>query len=746
MREWKSTACVLCSANCGIEVRLDGRRIERVRGDKAHPASEGYTCEKALRLDHYQNGRHRLTSPMRRCPDGSYEEVDWGTAVAEVAERLGAVRDAHGGQAFLYYGGGGQGNHLGGAYGAALMKALGASYRSNALAQEKTGEFWVNGRMFGTHVSPDVEHAEVAVFVGKNPWQSHGFPRARTVLKAIANDPGRALVVIDPRRSETAEMADVHLAVRPGTDAWCLAGLAAVIVQEGLTDAAFLATYTAGTEAIDVLAGVDVPAYAVRCGVDEALLRATARRIAAADSVAVYEDLGIEQAPHSTLNSWLEKLLFVLVGSYAKPGANHAHTSFANLAGGGGPDGGAGRPTPVGGHRMLGGMVPCNAICDEVLTDHPDRFRAMVIESANPVHSLADSARMREALAACEFVLVIDVAMTETARCADYVLPASSQYEKWEATFFNFEFPRNVFHLREPLLEPLEGTLAEPEIYARLVRALGAYGDADLAPLHDAAGRGRAEFATAFFAAVGSDARLGAVAPLVLYEVLGPTLPDGAAAAASLWPLAHRCARAYPDAVARAGHGEGLAAGEALFDAILAGRSGVTFTLNTYEEAWGMLRTDDARIHLDIPELMGELRGLAGEEPPRLPDGFDVVLSAGERRSSTANTALRDPSWRKKDPHGALRVSTVDAARLGLADGAKARVTTERGSVVAVVEVTDTLQGGHASLPNGLGLSDWREPVLDGAPPNELTASGHRDWFALTPFHKWVPARLEPAT
>ena len=151
--DWQPTACILCECNCGIEVRLggdDGRRFERIRGDKAHPASQGYTCEKALRLDHYQNGRHRLTSPLRRRADGTYEEIDWDTAIAEVAERFAAVRDTHGGESIFYYGGGGQGNHLGGAYATATRAALGSRFRSNALAQEKTGEFWVNAKMLGT--------------------------------------------------------------------------------------------------------------------------------------------------------------------------------------------------------------------------------------------------------------------------------------------------------------------------------------------------------------------------------------------------------------------------------------------------------------------------------------------------------------------------------------------------------------------------------------------------------------------
>src|SRR6476659_7399636 len=185
---WKRTACILCECNCGLEVMLGGdggRHITKVRGDKAHPSSRGYACEKPHRLDHYQHGRDRLTQPLRRREDGTFEPIDWDTAIREVAARLAAVRDAHGGDTIFYYGGGGQGNHLGGAYARATRAALGSVWASNALAQEKTGEFWVDGQLFGRtrcHTSGDFEHAEVALFIGKNPWMSHGLPRARVIL------------------------------------------------------------------------------------------------------------------------------------------------------------------------------------------------------------------------------------------------------------------------------------------------------------------------------------------------------------------------------------------------------------------------------------------------------------------------------------------------------------------------------------------------------------------------------------
>jgi anaerobic selenocysteine-containing dehydrogenase len=748
---WHKTACILCSQNCGVEVQLDGRHLRRFRGDRAHPASQGYTCEKALRLDYYQNARGRLTAPLRRRADGTFEEISWDTAIAEIAERLGRVRDTHGGETIFYYGGGGQGNHLGGAYARATRAALGSTYTSNALAQEKTGEFWVDGQLFGRprcHTSGDFEHAEVVVFVGKNPWHSHGFPRARVTLRALSSDPARALIVIDPRRTETAELADHHLQIRPGTDAFCLSALLGVLVQEDLVDHAFLREHTSGYDELRAaLAAIPVADYAQRAGVAESLVRQVARRIAAAASVATCEDLGIQQAPHSTLNSYLEKLLYLLTGNFAKRGAMNIHTRMASL--GGGKEGG--RTSPVGGHRVITGLIPCNVIADEILTDHPRRFRAMLVESANPAHSLADSARMRAALSALEVLVVIDVAMTETARLAHYVLPAPSQFDKWEATFFNLEFPRNVFQLRAPLFPPPPGTLAEPEIHARLVRALGGLRGVDLAPLHAAAQRipaeGRGPYAEAFLQLSMLRPQLTPLLPVILYETLGPQLPAGAAATAVLWGAAQICAMTYPDSVRRAGfQGEGAALGDQLFYAMLRERSGFPFTVDEYADTWCRIETPDQRIRLAIPELLRELAALPAETATTVDAQFPFVLAAGERRTSTANTIFRDPAWRKKDSEGALRLSPRDAERLGIRDGGRARVTTRTGSAVVAVELTDTLQPGHATLPNGLGLDYPMEsgaPAIAGVPPNELTASADRDWLAGTPWHKHVAARIE---
>lgn len=315
---WHKSACILCENNCGVQIlTAEGQRtFRKIRGDKDHVSTHGYTCNKALRLDHYQNGSQRLTTPLRREADGSFTPVDWDTAIAEVAQRFAAVRNTHGGDKIFFYGGSGQGNHLGGAYAGPFLKALGSRYRSNPLVQEKTGEAWVDAHFTGGQTHGDFERAEVLVFIGKNPFQSHGVARARTVLKEIGKDPARSMIVIDPIRTETADLADFHLQVKPGTDAWCLS---AILVEQDLLDHRFLAEHTRDFDVVAAsVRAIDISAHAAVCGVDEQLLRRAATRIGTAASVSTYEDLGVQQSPNSTLISYLNKLIWLVTGNFAK--------------------------------------------------------------------------------------------------------------------------------------------------------------------------------------------------------------------------------------------------------------------------------------------------------------------------------------------------------------------------------------------------------------------------------------------
>jgi anaerobic selenocysteine-containing dehydrogenase len=744
---WKSTACILCECNCGVEVQLggeDGRHLVKVRGDDAHPASKGYACEKAHRLDFYQNGPHRLTKPLRRRTDGCFEEIDWETAIAEVAARISAVRNEHGGETIFYYGGGGQGNHFPALYSSATRRALGSIHRSSALAQEKTGEFWVATKMVGFYTRADFDYCEVAFFLGKNPWMSHSIPHARVTLKEIARDPARCLIVVDPRRTETAELADIHLQVKPGTDAWLLAAMLGVLVQGTLLADEWLALHADGLdEVVPHFARLPIAKYCEACGVPEELVSKAARRIASAASVASFEDLGVQMNRHSTLVSYLHKLLILMTGNFGKKGSSYVPTMMSPFTAG--HEGGA--RTPVTGSRLIGGLTPCNVIPDEILSDHPKRFRAMLVESGNPAHSLADSARMREALTSLDLLVVVDVALSETARLAHYVFPVASQFEKAEATFFNFEFPNNYFHVRQRLMPPLPGLFSEAELHCRLLEALGELPAEPIAALRASWKESRESFREKFAALAMSDRRVVPLAPALVYRAIGDLLPEGLAEAAGMWLQCQAAARTQPASLARAGFaGEPGEAGDALFDAILAAKSGVVFAVDNWDECFERLRMPNNRVQLAIPELFEELDALATESHFLATTEFPFMLSAVERRSFTANTIIRNPEWRRKDAGGALSINPEDAESIGVADGERERLTTRRGSVEVLVQVSERMQRGHLSLPNGLGL-DF--PAIDGqrvkagVGPNELTRSEDRDWIAGTPWHKSTPARVE---
>lgn len=752
---YKSTACILCALNCGIKVKTENGRITKVIGDKDHPISQGYVCEKAQRMDYYQNGADRLDSPMRRKADGSYEAIDWDTAIKEVAAKLQAVKAEHGGESILYYGGGGQGNHLGGGYGDSLLKALGVKYKSNALAQEKTGEFWVHGKMFATPGHGDFEHAEVSIFIGKNPWQSHGFARSRAVIREIEKDPKRSMIVIDPRVSETAAKADYHLQIKPGTDAWCLAALAGILVQENLVKRDWMAEHTTGFADIEpVLQSIPVAEYAKACGVDEQLLRKTAQRIGEAESVSSFEDLGLQMSVHSTLSSYLQRLLWTTTGHYGRKGTQNAFVPFLSLAKASKGDNSAKKQTgpskkrvsPVVGAKIIIGLIPCNVIPDEILTDHPKRYRAFIVESGNPVHSLADSQRMREAMRAVDVSVVIDVAMTETARQADYVLPAASQFEKAEATFFSLEFPDNAFQVRQPLFDAKPGTLPEAEIHARLLEEMGVLSDKDYAPLRAAAKLGLWAFTPTFLALAALKPKVMKYSPIYLYRSLGETLPKGMEAAAIVWGIALLHIQGNPVSAKRAGFGGPLPlAANKLFKAIINNPSGVTFASATFEDSWKAIGMKDHKINLHIPEMIEELKKIEHEPLPKHQD-FPMILSAGERRTETANTAIRDASWHKKGLYAALRISPQDAEQMGVGTGDVVRLSTRRASAEVPVEVSDMMQPGHISLPNGTGIEYTDEQgnvVKMGLAPNEFSASEDRDFLAGTPWHKHIPAKLE---
>lgn len=753
MGEWHKTACSLCYVNCGLEVQLDGRAITKVRGDKAHPRSRGYLCQKAQRLTWLGNHGDRLDSPLRRAPDGTYERIEWPTALSEIAARLTEVRDADAAAgrpgSFAYVGGGGQGNHSGGAYGSALMKWMRSDRVFNALSQEKTGDFRVNGMMFGSescHISEGVEDCDLLVVIGCNPWMAHGFSNARTVLNTLRNDPDRRLLVIDPRRTETADAADLHLAVRPGGDAYLLAAMIAMILERGGQDDAFLAERTEGfAEVAAVFARVPVDAFLAHAGLDRADVERAVDMVLVARAMTVRVELGVQQGRNSTLNSYLEKLLFLLTGHFGRRGTNNLHTWLAPLWG----NSVGGRRSEITGYPYIGGLLPASTLAEEVLADHPHRARVVWVESANPANTYGNSAEVEYALRAAELSVVVDVAFTESAAQADYVLPAAAQHEKWEFTLFTFEWPHNVFHVRRPLLTPLPGTLVEAEIYARLFEELGVLPGPDvLAELTEVARTDRGRLLAAAGTVMATHPGLSEIAPVLLYRTLGATLPDGAAAMAPLWAACHRSARTMPRAVRRGLDVDldGSALGEELFRRILTDPSGTVFSAHDWDEVWELVRRD--RVRLDLPELLEWVERLDPAADAPDPD-YPYSLVNGQRRTHNANQILRAPAWRRTDPDGALRVREEDLAALGAAAGDWVAVVTAAGRIVVRAEADERMRPMQVALPHGYGMSypdGHGGRVVDGPRINMITIAADRDPIAGTPHHKDVRVRLEPAT
>lgn len=743
----EKTACILCSRNCGLSVGIADGHLVSVRGDDEHVMSKGYLCQKAARLDHYQHHADRLRHPLKRTKDGQFVRVSWEQALTEIAQRLLAIRRQHGGDAFASVGGGGQGNHLGGVYSRQLLAAMGSRYTYNALAQEKTGDFWVNGRLFGhqtCHTTEDVEHADYVIFIGCNPYQSHGIPNARDTLKALQKTPGRTMVVIDPRRTETARQAHVHLQLRPGTDAFLLAAMLAIIVREGLHNKEFIARHCTGFEAVEQsLKGIPVDDYARRADVPLADVERVARGFAQAKHACVRVDLGVQQTLHCTLNGYLEKLLYLITGHFGQRGGNNLHTLMLPMLGHTDErESRKGRPlkrTAFHGMHPIGGIYPPNLLPDEILKAGEKRLRAVFADSTNPALTYADAKAQEAAFRSLELLVVVDVAMTETARLAHYILPAPTQFEKVEATGFNFEFPDNFFHLRAPILESQDDTLPEPEIYTRLLEKMGAI--PRRLPLLSAIARRQPQraryrpYLAALFGTLALRKRWAPFAVSILYRSLGPTLPRGLEAAAFLLPLSEVYARKHRAAVRRAGHRDGAA----LFDAILRGRSGVVMSKHEYEDNWALVKTSDGRVHLGVPEMLQELQALASEPEPVSP----FVLMAGERRAYNANQIYRGPAWRKTDAEGALRMHPDDVKALGLEPNARVTCRTAAGSIEVTVASDDTVRRGVVSLPHGYGQ---RYDGGTGAGPalNVLTSTTHCDPLSKTPFHKYLPVQIEP--
>ncbi len=750
------TVCVLCSHNCGIRVDVKDGRIVAVRGDETNPITHGYVCNKAFSIAHYVEHGDRMRHPMRRRPDGTFEQIDWGTAIREVGAKLGEIRRRHSPRSIALVGVGGQGNHMDAPYALGFLRGIGSRRWFNAFAQEKTQHNLLDQWMFDASptafLHADVDHARFLLVLGTNPKISNRGHNATDTFKTLADDKTRTVVVVDPRETETTRGATRHLRARPGTDAYLLLAMAAVIVREGLDDKAFVDGSTIGLDALRAeLAAVDVARMAARCGLDVDAVLETARGFAQAESAAIFYDLGVEQTPFSTLISYLIRALLVLTDNLGRIGGCVFLESFLppvvdpSLV----RDPERALVSGIPAIRALGnaGMFSPSLVPEEILVDHPERIRAVIVEGSNPLLSYSDAQRWREAREQLDLLVVIDPAMTETARLADYVLPTPTGYEKWETAAFPRGAPEIFVQVRPPVVPMMPDTLPEPEIYVRLAEALGLFGEPP-AELHELAKQAHTpEGAMAFLGTAQAAATQGEnQLTFWTYRTLGPYLPSPSLAA--MWLLAHLNAMFRTESVVRTLGPEWqgklpFELGTEIFRRIVEHPEGVEIARQRMEtNLEDHVGFPDRKVRLAPEPMMGEIRRAIATEPIVDP-AYPLVMAAGLRTRWTANTVQRDPAWRKgKGPHCALNLSPGDATSLGIRDGDKVRVSTHRGCLTMPAQLDPKLMTGHVWMPNGFGMVS-ADGVVNGANQNELTDVADRDPFTGIPHHRYVRVRVE---
>jgi len=744
MGQWHTTGCVLCAQNCGLKVLVEDNRIVKVRGDKENPRSRGYVCRKGLNIAYYQYHAQRLTHPLKRVGD-RFERISWDQAIQEIAERLADIVGKHGPRSFAYMGGGGQGCHFEAAFGVRLLRALGSRYHYSALGQELTGIFWAHGRMTGRQylfTIPDEERTEMLLAIGWNGMQSHQMPRAPLVLKEIAKDPDKLLVVIDPRRSETAEIADIHLALRPGTDALLARAMIAIILDEGWYDREYIETHVTGFDEIaSWFAGFDAKEAIRVCALDYGAVKEVCRELGRR-KWSMHTDLGVYMNRHSTAATYLYLVLTGICGRICTPGGNIIPGHLMPIGAHSDERDPKTWRTVATGFPALMGVFPPNVMPEEIMSEHPQRLRAVLCSQSNPLRSYADTAAYEQAFRKLDLLVTCELAMTETAVLSHYVLPARSGYESWDGTFFPWTFPEVYFQMRRPIVEPAGEPLEVSQIMVRLAERLGIIpGIPD--SLHRAAGADRMTFGMELINYVGQEPAALKNMPFILAKTLGEKM--GSANLAALWGLLQVAPKGFRRAAARAGFKPGPALGEELFQAVCDHPEGLIIGRCDVENNFENIRTEDGKVNLHIPEMEQWVRSIdaRSEESALKPDpNYPLILNAGRHMNMNANTLMRDPSWNEGLRACTLAMNPADAERLNLSDGQQVRVITEAGEEQIELEVTDRMREGQVIIPHGFGLV--YEGRTYGVNVNRLTRSTHRDRFAATPLHRYVPCRVEP--
>lgn len=727
--------CPLCEACCGLELKVRDGKVISIRGHDSDVFSAGYICPKGVALKDLHEDPDRLRTPLIK-RNGEFVPASWDEAFAEIERRLPPILAQHGRQAGAISVGNPSAHKIGLLlYFSRLAKALGSRNVFSASTLDQMPKQLSSGLMFGHWLSiavPDITRCDFLLVLGANPLASNGslwtVPDFKGKAKAMQARGGK-LVVIDPRRTETAAMADAHHFIRPGADVFLLLGLVHTLFEEKRVRLGRIAPLVNGVDALEaVVQGFSADLVAPRCGIEADTIRALARQLANTPRAAVYGRIGTCTQEYGTLASWLVDVLNVLTGHLDEPGgamfpkaAAFAHNTAGQPGSGRGIS--TGRHTSrVSGAPEVFGELPMTCLAEEIETPGPGQVRALITVASNPVLSSPNGARLAQALDSLDFMVSLDIYVNETSRHADVILPGPSPLEDmhYDVAFPQFSW-RNHARYSAPVFAAPQGQPAEWETLLRLAAIMQGEGaGADAGQLDD---RQFAEDAKKRFgeqAAAVIEATQGLRGPNRLLELALRTGPYGDQFGREPGGLTLAKVRAAPD---------GIDLGE------------------LQPRMPEVLRTPSGKIELAPPMLLQDLQRAVQAITQPVP----AMVIVGRRDVRSNNSWMHNlPVLAKGPMRCTALVHPTDAERLGLADGALARISNQGRSIEAQVQVSDEMMPGVVSLPHGWGhgLPGTRMALAAERPGANLNALLDEDWrdpLSGNAVLSGVPVVLEPA-
>ena len=694
-------ACHLCEAICGLTIETEategaGVQITSIKGDHQDSFSRGHICPKAVALQDIQNDPDRLRQPMLRI-GSEWQPIAWDEAFTLVAERLAAIQERHGQNAVAVY----QGNPSVHNYGLMthsnyFLGLLKTRNRFSATSVDQLPHHLTSYLMYGHGLLlpiPDIDHTDFMLILGGNPLASNGsimtVPDVEKRLKAIQARGGK-VVVVDPRRSETAAIADQHIFVRPGGDAALLFGVLHTLFAEGLTRDSHLPV-DGLDEVRQAVANFSAEAMSPLCAVPAEQIRQLARDFAAAPTAVCYGRMGVSTQAFGTLCHWVVQLINLVTGNLDRVGGAVCTTPAVDLV-----------ATTSGGHFNLwqsrvsgrpeyGGEFPVSALAEEMLTEGDGQVRALITVAGNPVLSTPNGRQLEQALDGLEFMLSVDLYINETTRYADLILPSTSALENDHYdTTFNMFAVRNVSRFNRAILAKPDGALHDWEIFVGLAQAFAARTGKELKPT---------------------------IAPAQMIErgLRGGVYGDGSEYGLSLATLAE--------------HPHGIDLGP--LTANLASR----------------LKTPNQRVQAAPPEILADLARFAELQAP----AADELLMIGRRHVRSNNSWMHNfHRLVKGKPRHQLLMHPQDLLSRGLADGQRVRVTSRVGVIEVEVLASPDMMRGVVSLPHGWGHArpGVRMTIASGQPgssANDLTDERQLDELSGNATLNGVPVTVAAA-